>query len=405
MSVLVGEGINIDFDYNQGKEVQQDPNKLLKILINLYDGNNNQGNEQVKFKQHEKIVSKPVNLINYMINLIWDDEAQNNADYLNYLSQICQTPGASLKLIQENIYKLYKKYNDKFPKLGVETKADDVKQADGTFRLMSKAGQLIMPEECRPDKPIFQFIMEQLNFFASVALQRNYLWRKELSSQFEKSFLFRNIWNQFPIDPRYKDLQSCFCKIAMSLYVDQEPLQKQSLRDLFNFFSVDKEQDLTVFKGVDGEVNFQEINTFFTLLDNLTKYLDELNKNIDKVLLPDENKIQHHQNILGNEIVLNTMQMLQLILQLNLIRILRHSLKDKVDVRDKCSVIVKVILNVLKFDRMNITIVKAFENSYNRNMDAKLKAKREKNQIVSFGSMKNLVQLSMSKISSAVNKK
>ena len=85
------------------------------------------------------------------------------------------------------------------------------------------------------------------------------------------------------------------------------------------------------------------------------------------------------------------MQMLQLILQLNLIRILRHSLKDKVDVRDKCSVIVKVILNVLKFDRMNITIVKAFENSYNRNMDAKLKAKREKNQIVSFGSMKNLV--------------
>ena len=49
--------------------------------------------------------------------------------------------------------------------------------------------------------------------------------------------------------------------------------------------------------------------------------------------------------------------------------------------------------------------VKAYENSYNRHRDAKLKVKIEKKEIVSFGSMKNLVQMSMSKITSVVSKK
>ena len=34
------------------------------------------------------------------------------------------------------------------PKLGVETKAEEIKQADGTVRLMSKAGQLLIPSDC-----------------------------------------------------------------------------------------------------------------------------------------------------------------------------------------------------------------------------------------------------------------
>ena len=73
--------------------------------------------------------------------------------------------------------------------------------------------------------------------------------------------------------------------------------------------------------------------------------------------------------------------------------------------QDKCSHIVRVILNILKFDRMQKARVKAYENSYNRHRDAKLKVKIEKKEIVSFGSMKNLVQMSMSKITSVVSKK
>ena len=50
--------------------------------------------------------------------------------------------------------------------------------------------------------------------------------------------------------------------------------------------------------------------------------------------------------------------------------------------QDKCSHIVRVILNILKFDRMQKARVKAYENSYNRHRDAKLKVKIEKKMII-----------------------
>jgi inositol 1,4,5-triphosphate receptor type 1/inositol 1,4,5-triphosphate receptor type 3 len=64
------------------------------------------------------------------------------------------------------------------------------------------------------------YIIEQLTFFSEVCLGRNFLWKKELGAQFEKSFLFRNIWNKLPMDDRYEDLKPCFAKIALTLYID-----------------------------------------------------------------------------------------------------------------------------------------------------------------------------------------
>jgi uncharacterized protein YktA (UPF0223 family) len=79
-------------------------------------------------------------LINYFVNLIWDDEAWNNSDYLKFLRSVSRYQNESITLNQENLFKLYKRYNDVKPKLGVETKAEETKQTDGTVRLMSKAG-------------------------------------------------------------------------------------------------------------------------------------------------------------------------------------------------------------------------------------------------------------------------
>ena len=178
-----------------------------------------------------------------------------------------------------------------------------------------------MPNNCGHESQIFLIIKEQLNFFASVARDRNYLWKKELSAQFEKSFLFRNIWNQYPIDQMYLELQSCFCKIAMSLYVDQPPLSREKISNLFVFVNVDKKEKLNVFMGVEG-VNYQEINTFFTLLDNLVKYLDEINAKIDLQFIVADNVTLNNQHILGTELVQNTVQMLEVLLRLNLPRII-----------------------------------------------------------------------------------
>ena len=53
---------------------------------------------------------------------------------------MCRWNNETITINQENIFKLYKRYNDQYPKLGVETKAEETKQSDGTIRLTSKAG-------------------------------------------------------------------------------------------------------------------------------------------------------------------------------------------------------------------------------------------------------------------------
>jgi uncharacterized protein YktA (UPF0223 family) len=63
----------------------------------------------------------------YFVNLIWDDEAQNNSDYLKFLRSVCRFNEEGININQENIFKLYKRYNDVKPKLGVETKAEEIK--------------------------------------------------------------------------------------------------------------------------------------------------------------------------------------------------------------------------------------------------------------------------------------
>jgi hypothetical protein len=61
-------------------------------------------------------------------------------------------------------------------------------------RLLYKDGNLILPSRCHNRKEM-NFIVEQLQFYSDVSFGRNYLWKKELQNQFEKEFLFHNIWN------------------------------------------------------------------------------------------------------------------------------------------------------------------------------------------------------------------
>lgn len=67
--------------------------------------------DPVIFRQHDKITSKPINLINYFMNLIWDDTAYLHSNYLNFLRTTCKVNNKSITLNQENIYKLFKNYS------------------------------------------------------------------------------------------------------------------------------------------------------------------------------------------------------------------------------------------------------------------------------------------------------
>ena len=47
------------------------------------------------------------------MNLLWDHTAWHKKDYLKFLSSVCVFNDKGFSINQENIYKLYKKYNQR----------------------------------------------------------------------------------------------------------------------------------------------------------------------------------------------------------------------------------------------------------------------------------------------------
>ena len=102
------ENIDLDFDFQNQKEIIEDPNKKIKILINLFDDESLIQQNQIKV--HEKIIHKPLNLILYFFNLLWDEKSPNKTDYLSILNKVSSYQDKPINENQTNLFKLYLKY-------------------------------------------------------------------------------------------------------------------------------------------------------------------------------------------------------------------------------------------------------------------------------------------------------
>jgi hypothetical protein len=128
----LSDNLRIDFDYATHQAIQEDMSKKIKVLINLYEKDPTPPQQpimsltqsqyqqpvqtpnpnQIAFKTHEKIRQKPLNLINFFFNILWDENSPNKEEYLRFLRSICRHYNQSVQINQENLYKLYKKFND-----------------------------------------------------------------------------------------------------------------------------------------------------------------------------------------------------------------------------------------------------------------------------------------------------
>ena len=87
-------------------------------------------------------------------------------------------------------------------------------------------------------------------FFSALAYGRNFLWRNELIPHFSNHYLLENIWNEGVLS-EYADLRSCFIKLAMSLYIDHDPLYVMQLPvfcRLFKNIDISNKSEVRVFK-------------------------------------------------------------------------------------------------------------------------------------------------------------
>lgn len=77
-------------------------------------------------------------------------------------------------------------------------------------------------------------LSEELNFYGSVSYGRNFLWKNELEGTILESYLISNIWNQNNDIPPI--LKAKFCKLALSLFIDHDPLIKVEVPNFCRLF-------------------------------------------------------------------------------------------------------------------------------------------------------------------------
>ncbi|CAD8068825.1 unnamed protein product [Paramecium sonneborni] len=254
--------------------------------------------------RHNKISN---NFLIFFLNLLETDEQAHKADFLTFLREMCIYNNQGINQNQEAIYKLLKKHNHK--------KIQLIKDKEDPDKISLKDGKLLIPFKLQNDPKEMYFINEQLQFYADVSYGRNYLWKQELEQFFSKDFLFQNIW-QDDGNKTYAVLQAALCKIAMSLYIDHDPLNRVQLPKYCNLY-----------KSIDKATEANQVNVYTSLIEDLFKYLQENKQQIIQALdtkdSGDDNKDydaidgNDEQSLLMNELLYNSCQMMQLVLELD----------------------------------------------------------------------------------------
>jgi len=69
---------------------------------------------------------------------------------------------------------------------------------------------------------ICNYLMEQFRLFSDLTLGRNYLWKSYLGDLFPMSYVFEKIFDK----NINLDLRGVFCDLALTIYIDHEPLNE-----------------------------------------------------------------------------------------------------------------------------------------------------------------------------------
>ena len=95
----INKSVKFSFDFSDPET------EKFNVLINIIDKEKNDA--PLKFSKQDKLTSKPMNLINYYMNLIWDGESTIKQEYMRFLRCLCKFGERGININQEMIFKLY----------------------------------------------------------------------------------------------------------------------------------------------------------------------------------------------------------------------------------------------------------------------------------------------------------
>ncbi|CAD8131502.1 unnamed protein product [Paramecium pentaurelia] len=335
--------LKIEFDYIKKQEIEDDLKNKVKVLINFYEKDAGlQQDVSIPVKIHDRIITRPINIIQYFFNLIIDDTAKNNEHYLRFLRHICRYKNIAISINQENLFKLYKKYNKQTKLLQIETN-----------------------NGCIIDKEI-SFQYELLQFFSEVSYGRNYLWQAELSPLFEKDILINQIWNPNENDGNQIDdkLRSYWCRLSRTLYIDQQPFQFLIVPNFCRLYLPYQDQL--------KNRNDEEIEKQFKL-KKMFKYIKSKRSDV-------YNAIASHasSDLLNDELIYNAADQILIMLQLD---IMPSKYYKK---------IIKYMSEMFIYDRKNLDYLNAAIKSYQQTVNER---KNKKSIVINqFGNVFNIIQ-------------
>ncbi|KRW98864.1 MIR motif [Pseudocohnilembus persalinus] len=420
--------IKINFDHKKQKIVEKSENNTVKFLINLHDGNQYDKREEVRkeqhinFRQHEKLIVKPVNLIQFFMNLIWDagedlklflkNHNKNSHDlpqipnniksYLDFLSAICRFEDKGISLNQEIIYKFYKTYSS-------VRKVLSVKYFDDQY--INLLGN--KPEQVESLKSL-------MKFYSDLAYGRNFLWKDYLQEKFNEKQIYNQIWDSSSDINRFQ-LSANYCNLIQSLFIDHDPLVQVNSPNYCRLFIESNQSNNLI------SINNEKTTNLKILSEKLQDYLLDFNIKIinyvSQIALINNNQSQNSQNLrhsqlnsvinlkqpikeeekldfLKDELLKNTLYLISKLNQLNVLKILGLSSHTN----DYLPKLLRSLLTMLQYNKNNLKFVSAIYNSSEKIVNQKIKIKREQSAQV-LGGLTSGLTSKFTGISSFLKKK
>ena len=174
------------------------------------------------------------------------------------------------------------------------------------------------------------YFSEQLKLYSALLEGRNYLWKMELEKQFPMKFVFEQIYN----DSISLEARSLFCDLALTLYIDQEPLNTRIVPNLCKVFrrqrGFDESSELiTSMIGTRRAANFIDESTFSLLIKKAMDMLHEEKEKIARDMhshlnVSDTSQIRHvkMKNHLNNILLAKIIKLIITMTSFNLIHLI-----------------------------------------------------------------------------------
>lgn len=111
LSALIGNNANLQGKISKNVrfafDFQEAPTQKFNILINIIDSEKGTDRNPGFFLKQDKLITKPINLMNFFMNLLWDKEKGIKPDYLRFMRSLCRFQGKGVNINQEMMFKLY----------------------------------------------------------------------------------------------------------------------------------------------------------------------------------------------------------------------------------------------------------------------------------------------------------